>query len=500
MIESVAQSTADPLIGTTLGGRYQIIRRIGEGGMGIVYEAQHVVIQKPVAVKVLRDDSAGRPENVARFRQEAISASRIGHENIIDISDFGQTPQGYHYFVMEMLKGEDLADVLEREQALDIPRAVNITLQCCRALGAAHAKGIVHRDMKPENIFLTKRTNNTDFVKIVDFGIAKMNDLETSGPGRKLTKTGMIFGTPEYMSPEQAGGKPLDHRVDIYALGLILYEMVTGSVPFTGDNFMGILTQHMFEKPPPLKQINATRDYDPDLEAVIFRAIAKERDKRFTTMEEFADDLSLLFGTNPGVATSMRSLRTKPRSASRSASKKGLLWGAALTLIAAGGAVAWQQGLLGKDELSSPADLVDVSDLPTTEEPAVDAGVPDPSALGAKAAEDKPADTVVQVWVTVQSKPLGAQVSVEGRGVICSAGTESCRFQTPAGELLQVVAEHDGQRESRELRPTTASTLEFDLLPPRRSKPTRRRRKPTAKTKPRAKKPTHDLKTPSFFK
>ncbi|MCB9621655.1 MAG: serine/threonine protein kinase, partial [Sandaracinus sp.] len=203
-VGSGSTPNADPLIGATF-DKYKVIRRIGEGGMGLVYEAMHTVIEKRVAMKVLRDDFSSRPEVVERFRQEAKSASRIGHEHIVDISDFGTTPSGSSYFVMEFLEGEDLASVLAREATLSVERAVDIVMQCCRALGAAHAKGIVHRDMKPENIFLVRREETLDFVKIVDFGIAKMSDIETAGaPGRKLTKTGMIFGTPEYMSPEQA--------------------------------------------------------------------------------------------------------------------------------------------------------------------------------------------------------------------------------------------------------------------------------------------------------
>src|SRR5262249_12178392 len=215
-LDAAPAEPTDSVIGMVLGDRYRVLRQIGEGGMGVVYEAQHVVIEKRVALKVLRNDFSSRPEVVERFRQEARSASRIGHEHIVDISDFGETPSGQSYFVMEMLEGDDLADVLARESTVEMGRAVRIALQCCRALGAAHAKGIVHRDMKPENIFLTKRGAREDFVKIVDFGIAKMSDVETVGiPGRKLTKTGMIFGTPEYMSPEQAAGKELDHRADI---------------------------------------------------------------------------------------------------------------------------------------------------------------------------------------------------------------------------------------------------------------------------------------------
>jgi serine/threonine-protein kinase len=179
-IADAKSDPGDPLIGGEV-DRYRILRRIGEGGMGIVYEAEHVVIEKKVALKVLRDDFSNRPEVVERFKQEAKAASRIGNQHIVDISDFGVTPSGASYFVMEMLDGDDLANELSREGTLAITRAADIIAQCCRALSAAHAKGIVHRDMKPENIFLTRRDGREDFVKIVDFGIAKMSDIETTG-------------------------------------------------------------------------------------------------------------------------------------------------------------------------------------------------------------------------------------------------------------------------------------------------------------------------------
>ncbi|MDB4972179.1 MAG: serine/threonine protein kinase, partial [Myxococcaceae bacterium] len=286
----------DPLIGQTLEGRYRILRKIGEGGMGIVYEAVHVVIEKSVALKVLREDFSHREDVVERFRLEAKSASRIGHEHIIDISDFGVTEGGSHFFVMELLHGRDLSEELELRGPLPARRASVIALQCARALEAAHAKGIVHRDMKPENVFLVQRDTHEDFVKIVDFGIAKMSDVATVSPlpGRKTTGSGMIFGTPEYMSPEHAAGKALDHRVDIYALGIILYELLTGLPPFMGDTFMGILTLHMFEHAPPLRESYPSCNAPAELEELIMRMLAKDPDQRPQSMGELASELTQL--------------------------------------------------------------------------------------------------------------------------------------------------------------------------------------------------------------
>jgi serine/threonine-protein kinase len=284
---------ADPLVGMVLDSRYRVSRILGEGGMGIVYEAFHQRIDRKVAIKVLREDFSSRPDVVERFRREAKSASRIGHPNIVDVMDFGDTPLGSSYFVMEMLEGEDLADLLSREVRLSPSRAVAIAYQCCRALAAAHEKGIVHRDLKPENIFLLERGGFPDFVKLVDFGVAKMTELdhaEGSG-GRKLTRTGMIFGTPEYMSPEQANGQPLDHRVDIYALGIILYETLTGSVPFEGESFMAVLSKHAVQTVPPLREMWPGLSVSPELEAVVMCALTKSRDQRYPHMRAFAEAL-----------------------------------------------------------------------------------------------------------------------------------------------------------------------------------------------------------------
>jgi serine/threonine-protein kinase len=276
----------DPLIGKVLSDRYRIIRKIGEGGMGAVYQAQHALIEKKMALKILFQDLTRRPDLIARFLQEAKSASRIGHENVIDISDFGQSPEGLVFIAMEYLDGQDLGRTLKQTGAMDWARARPILMQIVKGLRAAHGNGIIHRDMKPENVYLIQKEGRPDFVKVLDFGIAKIvNPDEASGPA--LTQTGMIFGTPEYMSPEQAQGSTPDHRVDVYAVGCIMYHLLTGQPPFTADNFMGILTKHLLEAPVPPRKRRPDMDILPDVEAICLKAMEKDRDKRFADMDAF---------------------------------------------------------------------------------------------------------------------------------------------------------------------------------------------------------------------
>jgi serine/threonine protein kinase len=276
---------ADPLVGRVLSDRYRIVRKIGEGGMGVVYQAEHALIGKKVALKVLFPELTRRTDLVARFLQEARSASRIGHENVIDISDFGQSPDGLVYIAMEYLEGEDLGRLIKTTGPLPWERARPILMQIAKGLRAAHDHGIIHRDMKPENIFLTQREGYPDFVKVLDFGIAKVVNLDEDGP--RLTQTGMIFGTPEYMSPEQAQGQTPDHRVDIYAVGCIMYHLLTGQAPFVADTFMGILTKHMLEPVIPLRKRRPDLEISEEVEAIAMRAMEKDRDKRWQDMNAF---------------------------------------------------------------------------------------------------------------------------------------------------------------------------------------------------------------------
>jgi len=530
----------DPLLGVVVSGRYKILRRIGEGGMGIVYEAEHVVIEKRVALKVLRDDFSRRPELVERFRQEARSASRIGHENIVDISDFGETPSGANYFVMEMLNGEDLAMLLAREGSLNPEFAVSVVLQCCKGLGAAHAKGIVHRDMKPENIFLIEREGRRDVVKLVDFGIAKMSDVETPGaPGRKLTKTGMIFGTPEYMSPEQASGKSLDHRVDIYALGVILYELLSGRVPFVGDTFMGVLTQHMFEEPPKLRDINPKAIVPAALESVVRKALAKDPNQRYQTMHEMAVAIQYAMGmelSSPGDSVSRGGTNglssvTGARSAGRvsrvtsgryaladttymtSVRPRARNWWIAgslmgLLILAA---VAW--AVVTPTERSHGSQRHEAqtaaATAKTTQEPppAVVPSAATPAAPKQAASQAFTAD----VNVTVVTQPPGAEVEIAGRGVVCEP--TPCSFRTPVKESITLRATRENASAMHELKPDADSFVTLQLRVPSRRRGAKRKdavndRAPQTKTSPGV--PTEptpppprssgDLKIPDIFR
>jgi serine/threonine-protein kinase len=278
-------------VGTVLGDRYRIIRRLGEGGMGTVYEAEHTSIGRRVAVKVLHPEYARKQELVERFELEARAAGSIGHEHIVAVLDFG-THEQVPYIAMEFLHGENLADVVERVRVLPVEIAAAIVGQVLAALAAAHAKGIVHRDLKPENVFLQRRGHGEpDVVKLLDFGISKFTGDENA-VSRSLTRTGVLMGTPVYMSPEQAlARKDVDHRADLYAAGVLLYLLVTGRLPFDAESHAELLMAIVYRKPPPTPPTELDPTLPKALEDIIFKALEPERDLRFGSAAEFLEAL-----------------------------------------------------------------------------------------------------------------------------------------------------------------------------------------------------------------
>jgi len=493
-----APTVADPLIGSTLGERYRILRVLGEGGMGRVYEAEHTLIERRVAIKVLREDFCRRADVVERFRREAKSASRIGHPNIVDVLDFGETASGASYFVMELLSGEDLADVLSRKGALTPERAVLILFQCCHALAAAHDKGIIHRDLKPENVFLVEREGAPDFVKLVDFGVAKMSDFdiaaETAG---KLTRTGVIFGTPEYMSPEQAGGLTADHRADIYALGITLYEVLTGRVPFEGASFMAVLSKHGTKALPPLRVVNPRLRISPQLERVVMRALEKDRARRFQHMRDMAAALAhvpemppIPFRMSlappverntpaPGRATPTPAVVQAAEADSETPSVPGPVEGpstgelrarplptrAAGWLLGAVAIVALVGYIANRTTAAEPGPTQSAQPAPTTYGAAATAetvaSAPQPPLTAVARSDEAATAELALVAVRVTSQPSGARLRVAGGSEVCAA--TPCRFDAVIGQPLSLQARRGRSQALTTITPVGETELHLVL-------------------------------------
>ena len=295
MITNITADFEEKYVGTVINDRYKIIKLVGTGGMGSVYLAEHEILRKKVAIKILHYEQSKRKDTVERFKREAIAASNIGQDNIVDVTDFGYTEEGNAYFVMEYVEGRSLADVMKEQRVLPLEFAVSVAAQIAVALYSAHGKGIIHRDLKPENILLTNKDGNYPFVKIVDFGISKIlqSDAKPDERLRTLTKSGAIFGTPEYMSPEQAAGESVEPASDIYSLGVIMYEMLTGRLPFFDDNYMKILHKHQYEFPELPSNVNP--DIPSDVNALIMKCLEKKPFNRYGTMMLLLNDLKNIY-------------------------------------------------------------------------------------------------------------------------------------------------------------------------------------------------------------
>ena len=273
----------DPYVGTVIADRYRILRKVGQGGMGAVYLAEHVLIEKKVALKILTMPGVGS-EMTERFMQEARTSSMIDHPHVINVTDFGATATGSVFIAMEFLDGVDLAYQLRAHGPLSVTAALALFRQIGAGVEAAHRRGVLHRDLKPQNVFISRREDRDDFVKLLDFGIAKVLHANDE---RRRTREGFAVGTPEYMSPEQCCGEPLDVRADVYAAGCILYEMVSGRPPFPGPSPVDILHDHVFREPTPPSQVAPLAGISLAVERAILRALAKSRTERYESMAAF---------------------------------------------------------------------------------------------------------------------------------------------------------------------------------------------------------------------
>jgi serine/threonine-protein kinase len=276
---------ADTLVGKVIARNFRVEQLIGTGGMGRVYRARQISLDKPVVLKVLHPHFNNDTQLVQRFQREARAASRLNHPNSISIIDFGQAEDGTLFMAMELLHGRDLFTLLQSEFPLAYTRLGRIMVQVCSALAEAHAQNIIHRDLKPENIMVEDRRDQKDFVKVLDFGIAKIQDPSEEG-SRALTQQGMVCGTPEYMSPEQARGENLDARSDIYAVGVLMFQLVTGDLPFKAETALGIVTKHITEAPPSPRAVRPEVGIPPGVEAIILRCMEKRAERRYQTAEE----------------------------------------------------------------------------------------------------------------------------------------------------------------------------------------------------------------------
>jgi serine/threonine protein kinase len=366
----------ESLLGTLLGDRYSLVRVIGQGGMGAVYQAHHVVIGKTIAVKVLSPDYSRNPGDVQRFLQEARAASLIRHDHVVDIADFGYTAHGQAYLVMEYLEGEDLAQTAQKLGRMGWFRVSNIAMQIGSALAAAHAKGIIHRDMKPENCFRVKRDGDEDFIKVLDFGIAKIVDDIARAPGLSLTIEGGIIGTPEYIAPELCRGQKADARVDIYALGIIMYRLLTGVVPFTAENgnYMAVLSQHLTVLPTPPREAAPEAGIPLKIEQIVLKALEKEPARRYQRVEELIAalreaQLTLTGASSTGLLTNGKSLvRSRKQLRAPGRMPVPLFITLVAVLLVGGAAIAW--ALLGGGELRDDSDLPPLYTAPAKTEPA----------------------------------------------------------------------------------------------------------------------------------
>ena len=439
---------SDRYLGCTIDNRYKVEGIVGEGGMGVVYQCRHKIIDKRVALKILRADLARDAEVTERFLMEAKAASAIQDEHIISISDFGQLPDGAAYFVMEFLEGTPLAQLAGGGRPMPLERILPIARQLAEGLGAAHQRGIVHRDLKPDNVFLIQRGKEHDFVKILDFGIAKVS---STGTGR-LTQAGSVFGTPHYMSPEQAAGTPLDQRGDIYSLGVMLYELATGRVPFDAENFVGILSQHLYQEPIPPRQAAPEALIPEEFEAIVLKCMAKKPEHRYQAMIQLRDELwrlerrlsgqrqvpALAALQDPNASVEGTALSTELTLASLRPRRWPLIAAIVAPVAIVSGVLAFELGGVGARAALKSARSSEPAPAVAPPAPVPAPAAPPPAADPPSSAEPPAAAPVPPAHVLLGVTPSTAHVFVNDEDL----GASPVSLDVPPGSVLSVELRH----------------------------------------------------------
>ena len=445
----------DPMIGRTVAGRYVIQSRIGSGGMGTVYRAVQTGLGRPVALKLLKDEVSWDPDTITRFHREAKAMSLLVHANTVRVFDFGQTPEGTLYLAMEFLEGDLLTRRIERDGGISPPDAIRLAVQILASLHEAHSKGIIHRDLKPDNILLTSVDGHSQpVVKVLDFGIAKVFEGDNQFDQLE-TQAGTVFGTPRYMSPEQAQGKPLDARSDIYSVGVLLYQMLTGMAPFRDEDAVVVMAKHIRDKPEPPLKVAPERRIPGSLNRAVLKALEKSPDKRFQDATAFIGALERAL---PEAEELQRASRTGVF-VRASAARGRWPWVAAVVVL--GTAVAIAGYTLARSE-SPPR----TEPAPPVEEPVAELTPPDQI-------EVQPQPLVPTV---VESEPSGADVYIDGERV----GATPYTHELAPGTSVELTLRHGSEEATITLTPSREPQMVWLRPVEQASTPT------TMRTRPRA--------------
>ncbi len=444
---SVGAKNLDQNVGRVVADRFEVLSLIGSGGMGSVYRARQVGLDRPVALKLLKEEASWDPDTVTRFHREAKAMSLLQHGNTVRVFDFGQTADGTLFLAMEMLEGETLTKRLNREGCLDPLLAIRVVQQVLRSLHEAHSKGIVHRDLKPDNIMLAGVEGHAEpVVKVLDFGIAKVFEGENQFDQLE-TQAGTVFGTPRYMSPEQAQGKSLDPRSDLYSVGVLLYQLLTGLPPFLDDDAVVVMAKHIRDKPEPPIKVAPTRPISASLNRAVLKALEKDPARRFQDATEFARGLEKCIKD----VEAFKNAHTGVFGRTRSGPPKAAIAAAVAVLLLSVGVAAW---VLTDDSPSEPTETAGPPLAPTTpEEPEEPAAEPMASLL--------------------ETEPPGANVVIDDE----VAGQTPFRRELLPSEDLPITLELEGyETVETTLAAGQERTILLTELPPEPQTMRRRRR------------------------